>query len=121
MEDPAMVNYHMVEDDDLEFISVATVDDLPSGHRIILDVDGEPIAVFNIAGEYFAISDICSHDEGSIAEGDLVGHSIECPRHGARFDLRTGKAQSLPAVVDIPAYPVRVVGDEIRVGLPAFD
>ncbi len=116
-----MVNYNMVEDDDLDYVTVALVNELPSGERIILDVDGEPIAVFNIAGEFFAISDICSHDEGPVAEGDLIGHAIECPRHGARFDLHTGKAQSLPAVVDIPAYPVRIVGDEIQVGLPVFD
>ncbi len=116
-----MYNYAMTEDEQLEFITVASEDELPPGERIIIDVDGEAIAVFNIAGLYFAISDVCSHDDGPVAEGELLDHEIECPRHGARFDLRTGKALSLPAVVDIPAYPVRVVEGEIQIGLPAVE
>jgi 3-phenylpropionate/trans-cinnamate dioxygenase ferredoxin subunit len=85
---------------------------------LIIDIDGSPIAVFQIAGAYFAIADVCSHDDGPVAEGLLEDHEIECPRHGARFDLRSGKALTLPAVVDIPAYPVRVEGGEILVGVP---
>lgn len=113
-----MFNYKMLEADRLEFVTVCSVEELGNGERIIVDIDGEPIAVFNIAGEYFAIKDVCSHDDGPVAEGELRDHEIECPRHGARFDIRTGKALSLPAVVDIPAYPVRVVDGEIQVGLP---
>jgi len=111
-------NYRTVEADRLEFLTVAQVDELPSGERKLIDVDGMPIVVFNIAGEYFAIADVCSHDSGPVGEGEVEGMQIECPRHGARFDLRTGKVLSLPAVVDIPAYPVRVEGDEIQIGLP---
>jgi len=77
------------------------------------------VAVFNIAGKYFAIGDVCSHDDGPVGEGVVADMQIECPRHGARFDLATGKVLSLPAAIDIPAYPVRVVGDEIQVGFPA--
>jgi len=113
-----VVNYRLLDPEKLEYLTVATVDELGSGQRKLLDIDGDPIVVFNIAGGYFAIADVCSHDNGPVGEGDLVGHAIACPRHGARFDLRTGKALSLPAVVDIPAYPVRVVGDEIQIGLP---
>lgn len=113
-----MYNYAMVESDKLEFVSVATVDELGNGDRLIVEIGGETIAVFNIAGQFYAISDVCSHDDGPVAEGELRGFEIECPRHGARFDLRTGKALSLPAVVDIPAYPVRVVGNEVQVGMP---
>jgi len=111
-------NYRTVEADRLEFLTVAQVDELPSGERKLIDVDGMPIVVFNIAGEYFAIADVCSHDSGPVGEGEVEGMQIECPRHGARFELRTGKVLSLPAVVDIPAYPVRVEGDEIQIGLP---
>ncbi|OGO14126.1 MAG: biphenyl 2,3-dioxygenase [Chloroflexi bacterium RBG_13_66_10] len=113
-----MYNYHLVEADRLEFLTVAQQDELPSGARKLIEVDGKPIVVFNIAGVYFAIDDVCSHDDGPVGEGEVAGLEIECPRHGARFDLRTGKALSLPAVVDIPAYPVRVQGNEIQIGLP---
>lgn len=113
-----MVNYRLLDPEKLEYLKVASVEELGDGQRKLLDIDGDPIVVFNIAGEYFAIADVCSHDNGPVGEGDLDGHAIACPRHGARFDLRTGKALGLPAVVDIPAYPVRVVGDEIQIGLP---
>jgi 3-phenylpropionate/trans-cinnamate dioxygenase ferredoxin subunit len=113
-----MYNYVELEDDKLEYVTVAEVDELQAGDRILLDIDGEPIAVFNIAGSYFAIKDVCSHDDGPVAEGPLDDHHIECPRHGAKFDIRSGEALTLPAVVDIPAYPVRLVGKEIQLGLP---
>lgn len=113
-----MYNYRQVASDDLEYVTVGVVSELPNGSRKFIEIDGTPIVVFNIAGEYYAIGDLCSHDDGPVGEGDLDGAEIECPRHGARFDLRTGKALSLPAVVDIPAYPVRVLGEEIQIGLP---
>lgn len=115
-----MFNYRVAQDVELEYVTVATVEELGPGRRKLVDVDGEPLAVFNIAGRYFAIADRCSHDEGPVAEGEVDGQTVECPRHGARFDLDTGRALTLPAVVDIPAYPVRVVGQEIQVGLPPF-
>lgn len=115
----AMYNYKELNDAELEYVTVATVDELGNGDRLIVDIDGDPIAVFNIAGDYYAIMDICSHDDGPVAEGPLEEYEIECPRHGAHFDIRTGGVLSLPAVVDIPAYPVRVQGDEIQVGIPA--
>jgi len=114
-----LFNYRLQQGVELEYVTVATVGELGSGRRKLVDVDGELLAVFNVAGRYFAIADRCSHDDGPVGEGKVVGDSIECPRHGARFSLESGKALSLPAVVDIPAYPVRVVGDEVQVGLPA--
>lgn len=113
-----MFNYVAYPEDQVEFVAVAGVDEVPNGERLFIEIDGTPIVVFNIAGEYFAIADSCSHDDGPLGEGDLVDHQVECPRHGARFDLRTGEALTLPAVVDIPAYPVRVEGGEILVGIP---
>jgi len=113
-------NYRLAKDGDLEYVTVATVDEVGPGQRKLVDVDGEPLAVFNIAGRYFAIADRCSHDDGPVAQGEVADTTVECPRHGARFNLETGKALTLPAVVDIPAYPVRVVGQEIQVGLPPF-
>ncbi len=113
-----MFNYRQLDDDRLEYVTIASTDEIRNGERLIFDVAGNLIAVFNIAGRYYAIADICSHDDGPVAEGEIDGQGIECPRHGARFDLETGQALTLPAVVDIPAYPVRVEGDEIRIGLP---
>lgn len=114
-----MYNYAKVTADKLDWVTVATVDELGNGQRLIVEIDGEAIAVFNIAGDYYAITDVCSHDDGPVAEGELREYEIECPRHGARFDLRSGKVLSLPAIVDIPAYSVRVAGDQIQIGLPA--
>jgi|Deesub1362A_J573_1020465.scaffolds.fasta_scaffold13359_3 3-phenylpropionate/trans-cinnamate dioxygenase ferredoxin subunit len=113
-----MYNYRTLPEDQVEYVTVATLDELPEGGRLLLEIDGHSLALFRIAGEYFAIADLCSHDDGPVAEGEIFDHQIECPRHGARFDLRTGKALTLPAVVDIPAYPVRLQGEEIQVGLP---
>lgn len=113
-----MYNYREIASTDLEFVPVAKVSELPSGERLYIEIDDHPIVVFNIAGGIFAIGDVCSHDEGPLGEGDVEGFEVICPRHGARFDIRTGKVLSLPAFIDIPAYPVRVEGEEILVGIP---
>lgn len=116
-----MLSYKKIDPTTAEYIVVATTDELPNGGRKILEVDGLPLAVFNIAGAYYAIADVCSHDDGPVAEGELHDHDIECPRHGARFDVRSGKVLSFPAIVDIPAYPVKVEGKNVLVGLPPED
>ena len=113
-----MYNYFEMEEDKLEFVVVATEDELGDGERILFEIDGESIVLFKIAEAFFAIADLCSHDDGPVAEGELEGHEVICPRHGARFDLHTGKVLTLPAVVDIPAYPVRVEDGEVLVGIP---
>lgn len=113
-----MYNYKTYKEEDVEFVSVASKDEVGNGERILLEIDGQAIALFNIAGKFFAIADVCSHDDGPLAEGELEAYEIACPRHGAHFDLRTGKALTLPAVVDIPAYPVRAEEGEILIGLP---
>ena len=113
-----MISYDPVDPATADYVVVAAKSELPNGARKLIEVDGKPIAVFNIAGEYYAIADVCSHDDGPVAEGDLEGYEIECPRHGAHFDVRNGKVLSFPAIVDIPAYPVKVEGEEILIGLP---
>lgn len=111
--------YRQLDPSACEFIAIASVDDLPNGERLFIEIDNESIVVFNIGGQYFAIADLCSHDNGPLGEGEFDGEfQISCPRHGAKFDVRTGKALTLPAVEDIPAYPVRVVEGEIQIGLP---
>lgn len=101
-----------------ERVTIASRDELQPGERLIVEVDGRPLALFNIGGEYYCIADVCSHDDGPVAEGELCGHEIECPRHGARFDVRDGKVLSFPAIVNIPSYPVIVAGDEIQIEMP---
>lgn len=113
-----MYNYKLVDDSTLDFVDVAPVLELPSGDRLFIEVDDRSLVIFNIAGVYYAIGDVCSHDNGPVGEGDLEGFNIVCPRHGAEFDVRTGQAVQMPAVVDIPAYPVRIVDGNIQVGIP---
>jgi 3-phenylpropionate/trans-cinnamate dioxygenase ferredoxin subunit len=112
-------NYNELDTSKIEYIAVAAVSELPNGERLFIEIDNEAIVVFNIAGSYFAIGDVCSHDDGPLGDGELENeYEASCPRHGAHFDVRTGKALTLPAVADIPAYPVRVKNGEIEVGLP---
>ena len=113
-----MFNYTTYDETKVEFIEIAPVDDLPSGERLFVEIEGKPIVIFNIAGQFFSIGDVCSHDDGPVGEGDIEGDNIVCPRHGAEFDIRTGKAVQLPAVVDIPAYPVQVRDGNIFLGIP---
>jgi 3-phenylpropionate/trans-cinnamate dioxygenase ferredoxin subunit len=102
----------------LDYVEIAPASELPNGQRLFVDVGDRPIVIFNIAGQFFAIGDVCTHDDGPLGDGDLEGFNIVCPRHGAEFDVRTGKVMQMPAVVDIPAYPVRVVDGTIQVGIP---
>ncbi len=98
-----------------DWINVAKVGEIaPGGHRIA-DVDGTHIAVFNIAGEYYAIEDVCTHDGGELAGGNVIGDQIECLRHGARFCIRTGAVMAPPAYEPVAKFPVRVENGEIQV------
>ena len=112
------MNYTQLDPSKCEFYEIAAVDELPNGERLFVEIDEAYLVVFNIAGQFYAIEDICSHDDGPLGDGVLESHEVICPRHGARFDVRNGKALTLPAVEDIPAYPVRVVEGQIQVGLP---
>lgn len=113
-----MYNYKELDPAECEFVSIGPADELGNGERLFIEIDEEQIVIFNIGGQYYAIGDVCSHDDGPLGDGDLQEFEIVCPRHGARFDVRTGKVLSLPAIVDIPAYPVRVVDGELQVGVP---
>ncbi|MEQ8673326.1 MAG: non-heme iron oxygenase ferredoxin subunit [Aggregatilineales bacterium] len=97
-----------------DFITVAKTDEIKPGERDVFGIGRKWVAVFNIDGTYYAIEDVCTHDDGPLAEGDLTGCVIACPRHGATFDIRDGKVLSAPALVDVPAYEVRVQNDEIQ-------
>ncbi len=102
-----------------DFVRVAATGDIPPGDRILVELDGIRIAVFNLDGEYFAIEDVCTHDGGPLVEGEILeGGQVQCPRHGARFDIRTGEALSMPAFEPTPSYQVQVDGEDIYVEQP---
>ena len=98
-----------------DWVKAVSVDELPPGERIVIDIDGLFIAVFNVGGRFYAIEDVCTHDNGPLAEGELDGYEIECPRHGARFDIRSGKVLSFPAVQDVPWFPTKVEDGDVMV------
>ena len=100
-----------------EFYPAAQVDEIAAGTCKRVTIEGEKIALYNVDGSFYATSDTCSHDEASLCAGDLEGHVIECPKHGAHFDVITGQALSLPAVVPIDTFEVRVDDGQILVGL----
>lgn len=101
-----------------EFVKVANVSDIPSGGRLWYDFEEETVIVFNINGTFYCIADLCTHDDGPLEEGELEGHEVECPRHGARFDVRTGKAMCLPATRPVPTFEVRIEGEDVLVASP---
>ncbi len=99
----------------MKYSKVATVGDIKEGEIKRVELEGIAIAVVNLEGEYFAISDTCSHEEASLSEGELDGNVITCPKHGSRFDVKTGRALSLPAMFPVPNYEVKVEGTDIKV------
>jgi 3-phenylpropionate/trans-cinnamate dioxygenase ferredoxin subunit len=100
-----------------DFVKVATVADLPEGGKALAEVDGRAIAVFHVDGAFYAIDDVCTHDGGPLAEGDLQGGEIRCPRHGARFDVRTGRALCFPAFEPVTTHAVEIRDGGIYVAL----
>ncbi len=102
----------------VDFIPVASTADLGKGERMVIEVEGNPIVIFNVDDKFYAIDGICSHDEEELADGLLDEFELTCPRHGGRFDIRDGSVLALPAFQEINSYPIEVRGDEILIGLP---
>lgn len=98
-----------------DWVEVAAEGAIAEGGHVVAAVDGVMIAVFNLGGEYFAIEDVCTHDGSVIAGGCVFGDQIECPRHGARFSIRTGEVTAPPAYEPIDTFPVRVSNGMIQV------
>ena len=98
-----------------EFVKVASASEIAPGQARLVNVKGKEIALFNIEGTFFALGNACTHEEGPLAEGDIEGHEVTCPWHGARFDIRTGAVLCAPAYDDAARYNVRVTGTDIEV------
>ncbi len=98
-----------------EWVKVAQIGEIPEGRVKVVETKGQRLALSHTQGGYFAIQDLCTHDEGPLGEGELFGEEIECPRHGARFNIKTGEALTLPAVVPVKTFPVKVVDNHILI------
>jgi 3-phenylpropionate/trans-cinnamate dioxygenase ferredoxin component len=92
---------------------IAKRTDIPPGTAKRVEVDGVEVLLCNVDGELYAVADVCTHDGGPLDQGVLEDSIIECPRHGATFDVRTGAALTLPAIEPLPTYRVRVDGDDV--------
>jgi 3-phenylpropionate/trans-cinnamate dioxygenase ferredoxin component len=99
-----------------ETITVCGIEDLPDGGMRLVEADGRKIGVFRCGEELYAIEDRCSHDDGPLAEGefDAAACTVECPRHGSLFDVRTGRPKTLPAFQPVETFEVRVEDDEVK-------
>ena len=97
------------------FVCVGRSSDLPDPGKRIVKVGDRTVALFKVAGRWWATDDRCTHDGGQLTDGCLQGYTIVCPRHGAMFDIRTGEVLSPPAAVDLAVHEVRVEGDEVFV------
>lgn len=98
-----------------DWVNVAKVDELPPGRYKVVDVDDVMIAVFNVDGEFYAIEDVCTHDGEILTGGPVNGDEIICPRHGARFCIKTGEALTPPAYEPTATFPVRVKDGIVQV------
>ena len=94
---------------------VSKTGDPEPGKVKVVTAAGRRIALCNVGGDYHAIADVCTHDGGPLDQGELAGNAIECPRHGARFDVCTGRALCLPAIRPVKTYPLKIDGEAILV------
>jgi 3-phenylpropionate/trans-cinnamate dioxygenase ferredoxin component len=97
------------------FVRVCGVADLADPGKTVVKAGHQTVALFRVSGQFWATDDRCTHDGGQLATGRLEGHTIICPRHGARFDVRTGQVLSLPASVDLAVHQVIVEGADVLV------
>jgi 3-phenylpropionate/trans-cinnamate dioxygenase ferredoxin subunit len=97
--------------------AVAKTSEIPAERVAVFQVGDHEVAVCNVSGQFYAIDDLCTHDGGSLDQGQLEGDEIECPRHGARFNVTSGQATQLPAFEPVDTHEVRVEGDTIHVGV----
>jgi 3-phenylpropionate/trans-cinnamate dioxygenase ferredoxin subunit len=101
----------------MAFVKAAKLSDVPQGRLKVFEVEDEDIALANVDGQIFAVANVCTHDDGPLGEGYLFDDEVECPRHGARFCVRDGQVRSLPAIIPVPTFEVKVDGEDILVDI----
>ena len=97
------------------YVAVARVTDVPPGEARVFEAEGVSLALCNVEGAIYALDNLCTHDDGPLGSGKLQGTAIECPRHGARFDVRTGAVLRMPAAFPVRTYPTRIEDGQILV------
>jgi 3-phenylpropionate/trans-cinnamate dioxygenase ferredoxin component len=100
-----------------DFVRVAKVSDIPDPGKALVEVDDQFVALFHVGGKFYALDDVCTHDGGPLADGAQCGFEIACPRHGAKFDIRNGRALTMPATQPTVAHEVKVDGEWVCVKL----
>jgi 3-phenylpropionate/trans-cinnamate dioxygenase ferredoxin subunit len=100
-----------------EFVKVAKVSDIPDPGKITLEVDDRLVVVAHVDGKYYCIDDVCTHDGGPLGDGELCGFELACPRHGSKFDVRSGIPSTMPATERTESHQVKIVGEDILVSL----
>jgi 3-phenylpropionate/trans-cinnamate dioxygenase ferredoxin subunit len=101
----------------MTLVRIGAISEVPEGQARIYEVEGRSLCVANVGGQVLAIDNVCTHDGGPLGDGTLWDGQVECPRHGARFDLRSGRPVTLPAVMPVKTYAVQVDGDDVKVDL----
>jgi 3-phenylpropionate/trans-cinnamate dioxygenase ferredoxin subunit len=99
----------------MDYVKVARVSDIPDPGKQELEIDDRFVVLLHVGGEFFCIDDRCTHDDGPLGEGELCDHQISCPRHGAKFDIRDGRALTMPATEATTIHQVKVDGDDVFV------
>jgi 3-phenylpropionate/trans-cinnamate dioxygenase ferredoxin subunit len=99
------------------FVRVGRADEIRPGEKRVVFVEGTPLVVVNLDGRFYALEDVCTHDGGPLGDGELKDDRLQCPRHGAQFDVVTGAALTLPAFEPVPTYEVQIRDGEILVEL----
>ncbi|MBA2114864.1 non-heme iron oxygenase ferredoxin subunit [Bremerella alba] len=98
-----------------DFVRVAALSDIPDPGKEVFEVDDRFVIVIHAGGQVYCLDDVCTHDDGPLGEGDLEGYEIECPRHGAKFDIRTGAPTLMPATQPTQVHEAKIEGDDIFV------
>ena len=100
-----------------DFVKIAKTTDIPDPGKETFEIDDSVVVLFHVDGQFYCLNDVCTHDGGPLGEGQLCGHAVACPRHGAQFDIRSGAAFTMPATEGTVVHEVKIDGDDIYVRL----
>ena len=100
-----------------EYVRACALDEVPEQGTFGVELQGTPMVIVRSEGEVYALDEFCTHEEVSLADGEVYDRTVECWLHGSCFDLRTGEPTSMPATVPVPVYPVKIEGDDVLVSI----